>query len=60
MKHYKVIIKDYKKDFDNKLLDDSYEDGQLLSIAREYIMLLQDIIINQCGGVYVCSENNKL
>ena len=35
-------MKNYQKYFDEILLDDeSYSDGELLSIAREYIEILQ-------------------
>ena len=35
-------MKNYQKDFDERLLDDeSYSDGALLAIAREYIEILQ-------------------
>ena len=33
---------DYKQDFDDKLQDESFSDGELLSIARDYIETLQE------------------
>lgn len=38
----------YKKKFDDKLLDDSFTDGELLSFAREYLEQLQDTHILVC------------
>ncbi len=37
-------MKDYVKDFDEKLQDESFSDDTLLSIARDYIRELQDMI----------------
>jgi predicted RNase H-like nuclease (RuvC/YqgF family) len=37
-------MKDYKKDFNDKLEDDSFCDGELISIANGYITEMQNII----------------
>lgn len=37
-------MKDYKKDFNDKLEDGSFCDGELISIANGYITEMQDII----------------